>query len=179
MTTAATIPFGAWPSPISAGTVARAGSSPGWPTLAGGELWWSQVRPAEGGRTAVLRQALDPGDADRAGVQPVDVLPAPWSASNRVHEYGGRSFLPVPTGAGTALVFAERTDQRLYRLDPGADTPVPLTPEPPAPAGLRYADPVLSADGSDVLCIREAHTDAGVRRHLVAVPVDEIGRAHV
>ncbi len=165
------LPFGAWPSPISAGMVARAGSSPGWPVLVGSHLWWSQVRPAEGGRTTVLRQALTEDLAQVRGAA-LDMLPAPWSASNRVHEYGGRSFLPVPTPTGTALVFAERTDQRLYRLDPGVDTPVPLTPEPPAPAALRYADPVLSADGSAVLCIREAHLDGAVRRHLVAVALD-------
>ncbi len=151
--------------------VARAGSSPAWPALVGGDLWWSQVRPAEGGRTAVLRQPLGTGGG-AAPSAPVDVLPAPWSASNRVHEYGGRSFLPVLTPTGTALVFAERTDQRLYRLDPGAETPVPLTPEAPVPAGLRYSDPVVSADGSAVLCVREAHSDAGVHRHLVAVPLD-------
>ncbi len=151
--------------------VAQAGPAPAWPTLVGGELWWSQVRPAEGGRTTVLRQAAS-GAGTPGRPAAVEVLPAPWSASNRVHEYGGRSFLPVSTPAGTALVFAERTDQRLYRLDPGAAAPVPLTPEPPVPAGLRYADPVLSADGSGVLCVREAHVGGAVRRHLVAVPLD-------
>lgn len=166
------MPFGAWPSPITAADVARAGSPPSWPTLVDGRLWWSELRPQEGGRTTVLRQDLPgPGDPAGAGPAPVEVLPAPWSASTRVHEYGGRSFLPVPTPAGTALVFAERVDQRLYRLDPGSDTPIPLTPDAGA-AGLRFADPVRSPDGTAVWCVREAHTPAGVRRHLVEVPLD-------
>ena len=192
------IPFGAWPSPISAADVARAGSPPSWPTLVDGQLWWSEVRAQEGGRTTVLRH--DPAGtaaAPHAGTttatpagtgadRPVELLPAPWSASTRVHEYGGRSFLPVATPAGTVLVFAERVDQRLYRLDPGSDTPVPLTPDPATvttvgtdaaagpleTAGLRYADPVRSPDGTAVWCVREAHTAAGVRRHLVEVPLD-------
>ena len=183
------IPFGAWPSSISAADVARAGSPPSWPTLVDGQVWWSQVRAQEGGRTTVLRHDLAAPTATATAspaADPVEVLPAPWSASTRVHEYGGRSFLPVPTPAGTVLVFAERADQRLYRLDPGSDTPVPLTPDPAAvtrigadtaagpieEAGLRYADPVGSPDGTAVWCVREAHTAAGVRRHLVEVPLD-------
>ena len=163
----AVVPYGAWPSPLSATDVARAGSAPAWPVLVGDDVWFSEVRPAESGRTSVVRAPAD-GSGD-----PEDLLPAPWSASTRVHEYGGRSFLPVPTAAGTALVFAERADQRLYRLDPGAEAPVPLTPVPDTDAGLRYADPVLSPDGTELWCVREAHTDAGVRRHLVAVPLVE------
>lgn len=166
------IPYGAWPSPISASDVARAGSPPAWATLHGGSLWWSQVRPAESGRTAVLRQPLAGGPDDPATAAAVDVLPGPWSASTRVHEYGGRSFLPVDVAGGTALVFAERSDQRLHRLDPGADEPVPLTPEPAEPAGLRYADPVLAPGGTELLCVREAHEGGRVTRHLVAVPLD-------
>src|SRR5690606_20434308 len=55
-------------------------------------------------------------------------------------------------------------------------TPVPLTPEPDAPAALRYADPALSADGKRVVCVREEHgADGSVRRAIVAVPLS--GRA--
>ena len=55
-----------------------------------------------------------------------DVLPAPWNARTRVHEYGGGAW----TVAGGTLWFTEFTDQRLYRLDAGSDTPVAVTPEP-------------------------------------------------
>ena len=65
-----------------------------------------------------------------------DVLPAPWNARTRVHEYGGGAW----TVQDGTLWFTEFTDQRLYRLDPGSDTPVAVTPEPPVPAGVRHAD---------------------------------------
>ena len=58
---------------------------------------------------------------------------------------------------------------------PGAD-PVPLSPEPELPAGLRYAD--FARVGQEVWCLRETLLDpAGteVRRALVALPLD--GRA--
>ena len=168
------LPYGAWPSPISALDVARAGRPPDWPDLVDGALWWTQVRPQEDGRTAVVRA--------EAGGAVVDVLPAPWSAHSRVHEYGGRSWLAAPSDGsrdgGPVLVFAEQGDQRLYRLDPGADTPVALTPAPPAPAALRYADlvPGPVRDGTPtVWCVREAHGPDGIRRHLVEVPVDGSG----
>ena len=72
------------------------------------EVWWTETRPAEGGRTVVVRR-------DAAGTVS-DVLPAGWSARTRVHEYGGTAWLALPGGG---LAFANWDDQRVYRLDPG------------------------------------------------------------
>ena len=156
--------YGAWPSPIGASDVAVAGIRLSGPvpvhTDAGDEVWWSEARPAEGGRTVVVRR-------DAAGAVS-DVLPAGWNVRTRVHEYGGSAWLPLPGGG---LAFADWADQRVYRLDPGSTTPVPLTPEPAETAGLRYADPVLGPGGDEIWWVREAHDEGTVRRHLVAVPV--------
>jgi dipeptidyl aminopeptidase/acylaminoacyl peptidase len=104
----------------------------------------------------------------------VDLLPAPWDARTRVHEYGGRSYLPLPDGD---IIFANFDDQRLYRLAPG-ETPLPLTPEPAEPAGLRYADFVLSPDAQHTWCVRETHESGGVRRAIVAIPLDGTATAN-
>lgn len=166
MTSPTTTRYGEWVSPISAKDLTASARRLHFPTLVADEVWWTEDRPEEGGRTTVM--------AWRGG-EAVSLLPAPWSARSRLHEYGGRSFLPVPTEAGPALVFVNYTDQRLYRLDPGATAPVPLTPAPTTPGGLRYADLALSPDGAWVWCVRERHDDGDVVRHVVAVPVD--GRA--
>ena len=152
-------PYGSWTSPITAADYA-AGSHPvAGGTFVGDDVWWLELRPAEDGRYAVRRTGAD-------GV-PQDVLPAPWNARTRVHEYGGGSW--TVTGDG-ALVFAEFADQRLYCLVPGGD-PTPLTPEPGTPAGLRYAE--LRVVGDEVWCVRETHDDAGsITRDLAAVPLD-------
>jgi dipeptidyl aminopeptidase/acylaminoacyl peptidase len=156
-------PYGAWPSPISAADVAG-GVRPAFPQLvpttdgAPPEVWWTEGRAAQSGRQVVVRR-----DAD--GHQH-DVLPAPWNARTRVHEYGGLSWLVV----GGALVFCNFADQRVWRLAPGSTDPVPLTPEPSHPAALRYAD--LTVVGDELWCVRERHDDGVVRRHLVAVPLD-------
>ncbi|WP_116244178.1 prolyl oligopeptidase family serine peptidase [Nocardiopsis sp. FIRDI 009] len=165
-------PHGSWPSPISAGDVARDVHRMSFPSVVGDEIWWEEERPAEGGRSTVMRR-----DADGTVTE---LLRAPWSAGTRVHEYGGRSFLPVPRRDDKALtrmgiVFANAEDQRLYLLERDAAAPTPLTPEPDRPAALRYADPALSADGRQVLCVREEHTDGGVRRSVVTVPLSGRG----
>jgi dipeptidyl aminopeptidase/acylaminoacyl peptidase len=154
------VPYGAWPSPIGAADVAVAAIRLSDPVPVGDQVWWAESRPAEGGRTVVARR-------DAAGTVS-DVLPAGWSARSRVHEYGGTAWLPLPGGG---LAFANWDDQRVYRLDAGADTPVPLTPEPAEPAAVRYADPVLAPGGDEVWWVREAHDAGTIRRHLVAVPL--------
>jgi dipeptidyl aminopeptidase/acylaminoacyl peptidase len=174
-TTARPLPCGTWPSPITADDVAQQRHQVAFPFGVDGEVWWQEVLPAEQGRTTVMRLGT--------GGQRRSLLPAPWSARSRVHEYGGRSYLPVPAGDGPgrwALVFANYADQRLYRVDePGPDgadaAPRPLTPAPlrdPGTTSLRFADFVLSPDGAEVWCVQERHEDTKVTRAIVAVPLD-------
>jgi len=181
------VPFGEWPSPISAADVARSGLRLSFPAVAGGDAWWQEVRPDEGGRSVVICRA--------AGGQQTDLLPAPWNARSRVHEYGGQSYLPVPRPAGPdgqppsgrAIVFANYADQRLYlagrETAEGTGQPQPLTPDPTAvpaatgsgtlaPCALRYADFALSPDEREIWCVREQHDEGKVSRAIVAVPLD-------
>src|ERR1700729_1180269 len=105
-----TAAYGTWTSPIGAADVARGAVAVSYPSTAGGEVWWQERRPAEGGRTAIVASA---GPAAEAGA----LLPAHWNARSGVHEYGGRSYLPVPSLAGGLdLVFANFADQRLYAV---------------------------------------------------------------
>jgi dipeptidyl aminopeptidase/acylaminoacyl peptidase len=173
--------YGSWKSPISAADVARGAVSVAFPAIAGDEVWWQESRPAEGGRVTIMASA---GPAD----EPRELLPAPWYARTRVHEYGGRSYLPVPSAEPGRfdLVFANFADQRLYRLSTaGAADPTP-TPLTPAASGFRFADMILSPDGREIWCVRETsrpddgrpetgfHVGGGmkVNRAIVAVPLD-------
>jgi dipeptidyl aminopeptidase/acylaminoacyl peptidase len=147
--------YGEWPSPITGADVARNRVGLAFPVIAGEHVWWQETRPSEGGRLAVVSQGPD-------GVTR-DLLPMPWNARTRVHEYGGRSYLPLDGG----FLFANFTDQRLYRCEAAGD-PQPLT----ADTGDRFADFVLSHDGAQVWCVRERHSDRGITRAIVAVPLD-------
>ena len=160
-----TAPYGSWTSPISAASLADSGHPVGGGRYVGDDVWWLELRSAEGGRYAVRRAGADG--------EPEDVLPAPWNARTRVHEYGGGAWTTTDDGA---LVFANFADQRLYRLDrPGGD-PTPLTPEPPHPAAWRYGALKVARAG-EVWCVRERHDpsagDAGaIVRDIAAVPLD-------
>ncbi|NYE49115.1 dipeptidyl aminopeptidase/acylaminoacyl peptidase [Spinactinospora alkalitolerans] len=169
-----TAPYGAWPSPITASDVARGERRLGYPSVVGEETWWEESRPDEDGRVTVMHRA---GDGTLT-----ELLDAPWSARTRVHEYGGRSYLPIPRRDDKAItrygiVFADFSDQRLYLLEKGAKEPRPLTPEPEGPCALRYADMALWPDGKRLVCVRERHDGDGsaVSRAIVSVPLS--GRA--
>jgi dipeptidyl aminopeptidase/acylaminoacyl peptidase len=172
-------PYGTWTSPITAADVATGSTPPSYPLIVGSEVWWTERRPAEGGRSAIVA-ATAPGQAR-------DLLPPPWNARTRVHEYGGRSYLPVPSArpdGGFDLVFANFADQRLYLVPAdggvcGDAEPVPLTPDP-APGGtqFRFADLILSPGGAspggrEIWCVRETCAQGTIRaeRAIVAVPL--------
>jgi dipeptidyl aminopeptidase/acylaminoacyl peptidase len=155
-----TAPFGSWRSPVTAELVARAGTRLSEPLLSGdGAAWWLEGRPAEGGRTVLVRRPPDG--------EPEDVTPEGFYVRTRVHEYGGGAWLLH----GQTAFFSNFEDQRLYRQDLGA-APRAITPEPAAPAALRYADGRATPDGRLIVCVRESHAGEEVVNELVAVPAD-------
>ena len=142
------LPFGSWPTPVTSELVVRAARVVTRVALDGDDVWWSEGRPEEGGRNAVLRRTTD-GTV-------TEVVGAPWNARTAVHEYGGGAWWV----AGGVLWFTEWTTQRLHRVGPDGG-PVALTPEPAVPRGVRYADGDVSPDGSTLLCVREEHPAGG------------------
>jgi dipeptidyl aminopeptidase/acylaminoacyl peptidase len=160
-------PYGSWSSPISAEMLATGGVGLDEPWIVDGIVSWLESRPSENGRSVVVT-----GDAFSP---PRDLIPAVFNARTKVHEYGGGSYWVH----GDTVYFANFTDQRLYRADPGGQ-PVPITPE--TEGRFRYADGVVTLDGSTIVCVRERHeTDgaSGVENELVAIPSDGSGEARI
>ncbi|MFI9819654.1 prolyl oligopeptidase family serine peptidase [Streptomyces sp. NPDC052013] len=161
-----TLAYGAWPSPIDAALAASHDGSPEFVGFVGDEVWWTEPRPAEDGRRALVRRHAD-------GMQE-SVLPPPWNVRSRVIEYGGTPWAGTVHHGGPLVVFVNFADQRLYRWAPGGE-PRPLTPVSPAGPGLRWAEPALLPDRGEVWCVLEEYTGDGpddVRRVLAAVPLD-------
>ncbi|MGH3427542.1 MAG: S9 family peptidase, partial [Mycobacteriales bacterium] len=123
-------------SPLSAHDLAADERPIGGGQFSTAGMWWSELRAAEGGRYAICRR-------NRDGAV-VDVLPEPWNARTRVHEYGGGAWTVTPDDV---LIFAEFSDQRLYRFRPGDAAPRPLTREPDAVAAERYAELAVQRKG--------------------------------
>lgn len=164
--------YGSWPSPITAALAAAHDGKPEYVGFVGDEAWWTEPRPAEGGRRALIRRHAD-------GTEHT-VLPAPWNVRSRVIEYGGQPWAGAgrPEGPhGPLVVFVDFADQRLYAYEPDAPgaVPRPLTPVSAVGDGLRWADPQIHLDRGEVWCVLEEFTGDGptdVRRVAAAVPLD-------
>lgn len=162
MTQKQVAPYGSWKSPISPSALTRGAVSLGQTAVDGGYVYWSESRPEEGGRQAVVRRSPDG--------RTVDMVPAPFNARTKVHEYGGGAYVVD----GGTLIFSNFADQRLYRVDsvPGGEPapPRPITQE----EGLRYADAVVDRGRYRLVCVREDHRLAPLdpTNTIVSVSVD-------
>jgi len=171
--------YGSWPSPLSAELLAAGGVGVGGATSrtnadGSAEIWWSEARSTEGGRSVIVRRLAD-GTA--VGNSAVDAIAAPWSARTAVHEYGGGATFHGPEH----VYFSNWDDQRLYRIvadaagTEGAE-PEAISPEPEEARAWRYADGRVSPDGSWIVAVGEDHHTAVVAEHgeavnsLVALP---------
>jgi dipeptidyl aminopeptidase/acylaminoacyl peptidase len=150
-----TLPYGSWPTPVTSELVVRAAARLGEVVVDGTDVWWAESRPSEGGRTVLVRRSADGTTTD--------LLPPPWNARTRVHEYGGGAWAV----AGGNVWFTDLADQRLYLLAAGSSEPVAVTPEPELPAGVRHADLQVTPDGAAVIAVRETHAAGGAAADVV------------
>jgi dipeptidyl aminopeptidase/acylaminoacyl peptidase len=151
-----TAPYGAWRSLITADLITGKRVGVVSPRIDGDDVYWIENRPAEAGRSVVVRRAPDGTIAD--------AIPAGFNARTRVHEYGGGAY----TVRDGVLIFANFADTRLYRVD-GDDPPRAITPE----GALRYADVIFDPDRARLIAIREDHSgDAEAVNTIVALDPD-------
>jgi dipeptidyl aminopeptidase/acylaminoacyl peptidase len=151
-------PYGSWRSPITADLIVAGTVRLGEIALDGEEVYWSESRPSEGGRSTIVRRT--------AAGRTEDVTPEPFNARTKVHEYGGGAY----TVHDGTVIFANFADGRLYRRDRETE-PRAITPE----AALRYADPVIDPKRDRLICVREDHREAGREAVNALVAVDRDG----
>jgi dipeptidyl aminopeptidase/acylaminoacyl peptidase len=157
-------PYGSWKSPITPALIASGTITLGQIALDGGDVYWLETRPAEGGRNVVVRWRRESGTGD--------LTPMPFSVRTRVHEYGGGSFL---VSDGT-LYFANFADQRLYRQE-GEEAPQAVT----TGEKRRYADGIHDRQRNRLISVREEHAAGGHEpmNSLVAIRLDGKGAEKV
>ena len=174
--TPVTAPYGSWTSPISPHLLAEGGLALGGLQAVDGRLFWLEMRPVEGGRYVLVQRTPNGSIAD--------VTPPAANARTLVHEYGGGPYaLHAAPGGVTTVVFSEFADQRLYRQEVApngvAAPPQPLTPPPPAPRALRYADARVTPDGRSLIAVRERHETDNVANELVRLALEGDGSSLV
>jgi dipeptidyl aminopeptidase/acylaminoacyl peptidase len=157
-------PFGSWASSVTIdlllkGTVHMRNQMIRWD---GDHLYWSELRPDEGGRIVVCRR-----DADGTIT---DVTPPGFNARTRVHEYGGGQYAV----SGGTVWFVNFKDQRLYRQDGGGE-PRPITPA----VDVRHADMAVDSHRGRLLAVREDHTTGAREAVNTLVSLDMNGQGDV
>ncbi|HEV2915598.1 MAG TPA: S9 family peptidase [Pyrinomonadaceae bacterium] len=155
MTEAKIAPYGSWKSPITSDLIVTGSIGLHQSTLDGEDVYWTEMRPSEGGRSVIVRRSAD-GRTE-------DVTPPPFNSRTRVHEYGGGDYLV----ADGTLYFSNFSDQRIYRQRMG-QTPEAITPA----VEMRYADAVSDARRNRLVCVREDHTEAGREAVNTLVSID-------
>ncbi len=160
------LPYGSWPSPVSAASLNAAGIKPVSVVTDGSDVWWAESRPEDGARVALMRWRE--GRVD-------EMSPPGANVRSRAHEYGGGAWW-VEEGT---LYWVEFEDQRLRMMTPDG-TVTALTPELPAPASVRYADIRPIPGTHAVVAVRETHRahDEPVNE-VVWIPKDGSGRVRV
>ena len=135
-------PYGSWVSSLGIELLTGSSIALSEPWLDGDDVYWMEGRAAEGGRRTLLRRTPDGMIRE--------LTPAPFKVGNRVHEYGGGSYV-VDTGR---VVASSSAGGRLWRLDPdGVGEAVALTPTGP----WRYADMRFDPLGGRLYAVRETH----------------------
>ena len=134
--------YGSWTSPLSSELITQGTVRLGDIVVDGQEVYWTESRPTEGGRFTIVRWAPDGTTTD--------LLPEPYNARTRVHEYGGGAFTVVDG----VIYFVNFADQRIYRFLPG-ELPIPLTQE----NDKRYADFAFDGPRERLIAVCEDHSE--------------------
>ena len=152
-------PYGSWASPITVDLLLKGAVALGRGTVSwdGDDLYWTELRPTEGGRHVIVRHS------DNVNT---DVTPAGFNARTRVHEYGGGHFAV----SGGTVWFANFDDQRVYIQKRGVD-PVAITPA----ADIRHADLLVDQVRGRIFAVREDHTTGGPEAVNTLVALDWSG----
>jgi dienelactone hydrolase len=151
-----TAPYGTWKSPITSDQIAAGGAIRLSATkIIGGNIYWLEGRPAEGGRN-VLVCRHHTGDI-------VDVTPADFNVRTRAHEYGGGAFVV----GSSAVYFCNDADQRIYRQE-GVGEPHAITPV----GKRRYADLILDERNHALIAVCENHEVDGPEAENSLIQID-------
>ena len=152
MTNTLVAPYGSWNSPITLDMVADETIQLGPIVLDGNDVYWTETRLFEDGRSVLVRRRAD-GTLE-------DITSSDFSVGTMVHEYGTRGCI-VAEGV---VYFSNSLNHRVYRQRPGEE-PVAITPE----GETRYGSKAYDAKRGRIICVCEDHGNAEATE-----PVNEI-----
>ena len=123
-------PYGVWKSPITSNLIAAHVVRLADTVIDGPDIYWTELRPTEGGRIVLVRRPPDGTTSD--------VIPPGFNVRTRVHEYGGGAFV----ARDNQVWFSNFADQRLYRQTAGrVPRPLMIGASGWAPSFARKSEP--------------------------------------
>ncbi len=146
------LPHGNWPSEISAELIVSGSISIDEPKLTSKSIYYIERRPQENGRCVIVKVTDN---------QSIDILPAPFSARSRVHEYGGGSYWVDDD----QLFFINNSDQDIYSIKNTQITRITNT------KNKRFADFSYDKKLNRLISICETHHDSQTINSIVSIDV--------
>jgi dipeptidyl aminopeptidase/acylaminoacyl peptidase len=149
-------PWGSWKSPVTSEFITSGSVTLAETQIFNDTLYWLERRPAESGRTVIVSYHNN---------IKTDLIPAPFNARSRVHEYGGGVYRVTELG----VYFVNDEDQDIYRVADNRQIQRLTTTD-----NLRFADLYFDSRHQRILCICEDHDNSGHEpaNSLVAVDVN-------
>jgi len=148
-------PYGSWKSPISGKTLVQSSLRLGQIQIDGDSVTWTEGRPAEKGRTALMHWS---------GSDIHEITPPDSDVRTRAHEYGGGAFL----NAGGYRFYINNSDQQIYEVLANGETrQVTHKPE------YRFADMILDQKRDLLYAVGEDHSDTqNIENYLVRIALN-------
>lgn len=142
--------FGNWPSIITTELITQEAISFAEMQSDGDDLYWSESRPSEKGRCALMKRTKN-GEVSEVNRE--------MNVRSRVHEYGGGAF----TARSGALFFSNDQDRSYYSIDAKGKIKKLCDDKT-----KRFADGAISEDGKSIYLVCEEHRpDGQVLNYLV------------
>lgn len=149
-----TIPYGLWESPLHLGVLPSPPISFGDVGVVGGSLYWTESRPQEKGRYALMCYAHG---------EMIEKFPF-MNVHSKVHEYGGGAFHVFES---SLVVFDSKSSGLYYETE--EQELICLVQDPLR----RFADFTLSSDKRTLVCVCEDHTmQEKIQNYLVAISIE-------
>ncbi len=148
------LPYGSWPSPVSAADLTRASLRLSGGRVVDGVRYWSEGYPEQRGRVSLWRQ--------RAGEDPVELTPEAYLRT-AVNEYGGGDW----TVADELVAYCSWPDGGVFLIEADGTTRRLATG-----GGYRYAALALHPAQGVLLAVREDHTDPSAEPVTTVVAFD-------
>ena len=142
--------YGDWPSPVSARLIVSDSISIDEIRCSGDEVFYIERRPQEAGRCVIVKIA--DGKAK-------DVLPPPYSARSRVHEYGGGCYCLQQN----LLFFVNDSDQDIYLLRDHKISRITHN------KNKRFADFSYDKTRQRLIAICETHENDSIENSIVSI----------